>query len=69
MDKKLSTIQKIIGKRMLLSKRTKPCFYLEAKADVTDMMRMRPKLRKKLGVKITTNVFYIRALAMAAVRV
>ncbi|MFC1676484.1 2-oxo acid dehydrogenase subunit E2 [Planctomycetota bacterium] len=65
MDKELSTIQKIIGKRMLLSKRTKPCFYLEAKADVTELMAIRPKLRKRLGVKITTNVFYIRALAMA----
>lgn len=61
----LTHIQKIIGKRMLLSKQTKPCFYLNAGADVTDLIALRPKLRKTLGVKITTNAFYIRALSLA----
>jgi pyruvate dehydrogenase E2 component (dihydrolipoamide acetyltransferase) len=51
---------------MLESKRTKPCFYLELKADVTEMMASRPKLKKSLGVRITTSAFYIRALALAA---
>jgi pyruvate dehydrogenase E2 component (dihydrolipoamide acetyltransferase) len=51
---------------MLQSKRTKPCFYLEAKADVTELMAARPKLRKSFGVRITTNAFYIRALSLAA---
>ena len=51
---------------MLESKRTKPCFYLEAKADVTELMAMRPKLRKAFGVRITTNAFYIHAVALAA---
>jgi pyruvate dehydrogenase E2 component (dihydrolipoamide acetyltransferase) len=50
---------------MLESKRSKPCFYLGAKADVTELMALRPKLRKSRGVKITTNVFYIYALAKA----
>ena len=62
----LTRIQKLICKRMLESKRTKPCFYLEAKADVTDLMGMRRKLRKAFGVRITTNAFYIHALALAA---
>lgn len=62
----LTSIQKIIGKRMSLSKRTKPCFYLQARADATELKSIRPKLRKSLGVKITTNVFYIKALALAA---
>lgn len=62
----LTRIQKLICKRMLESKRTKPCFYLEAKADVTDLMAMRPRLRKAFGVRITTNAFYIHALALAA---
>jgi pyruvate dehydrogenase E2 component (dihydrolipoamide acetyltransferase) len=61
----LTRIQKLIGKRMLKSKQTKPCFYIESKADVTELMGLRPKLKKSLGVKITTNAFYIRALAMA----
>jgi len=62
----LTRIQKLIVERMLKSKQTKPCFYLEAKADVTELMHMRPMLRKSFGVKITTNAFYIRALALAA---
>jgi len=62
----LTRIQKLIGARMFESKRTKPCFYLESTADVTELMGMRPKLRKSLGLRITTNAFYIHALALAA---
>jgi pyruvate dehydrogenase E2 component (dihydrolipoamide acetyltransferase) len=62
----LTRIQKLICERMLESKRSKPCFYLEAKADVTELMSMRPKLRKAFGVRITTNAFYIHAVALAA---
>jgi pyruvate dehydrogenase E2 component (dihydrolipoamide acetyltransferase) len=51
---------------MLQSKQSKPCFYIEMKADITELMGLRPKLRKKLGVKITTDAFYVRALALAA---
>lgn len=62
---RLSRIQKLIVERMLKSKAEKPCFYIESKADVTELMAMRPKLRKQKGVKITTNAFYIRALGLA----
>ncbi len=62
---RLTRIQKLIGDRMLKSKLSKPCFYISSKADITELMAMRPKLRKSLGVKITTNAFYIRALGMA----
>lgn len=62
---KLTKIQKLIGERMVESKRNKPCFYIELKADVTELMELRPKLRKSLGVKITTNAFYIHALGAA----
>jgi pyruvate dehydrogenase E2 component (dihydrolipoamide acetyltransferase) len=61
----LTRIQKLIGERMLKSKLSKPCFYVGSKADITDLMAIRPKLRKSLGVKITTNAFYIRALGLA----
>lgn len=61
---RLTRIQKLIGKRMLQSKLNKPCFYIEIKADVTELMGLRPRLRKSLGVKITTDAFYVRALAM-----
>ncbi len=62
----LTRIQKLIGRRMLKSKQSKSCFYLEAKADVTELMALRPKLRKSLGVRITTNAFYIHILGLAA---
>ena len=61
----LTRIQKLIGERMLKSKLSKPCFYIESKADITELMATRPKLRKSLGVKITTNAFYIHALGLA----
>lgn len=51
---------------MLSSRQSKPCFYLELKADITELIAIRPRLRKSLGVKITTNAFYIRALGLAA---
>jgi len=51
---------------MAKAKRSKPCFYLESKADVTELMALRPKLGKSLGIKITSNAFLIRALALAA---
>jgi pyruvate dehydrogenase E2 component (dihydrolipoamide acetyltransferase) len=62
----LSRIQRLIAGRMLASKRSKPCFYLEIRADVTELMGMRHRLSKRLGVKITSNAFFIRALALAA---
>jgi len=63
----LTNIQKLIIERMLHSKRSKPCFYLETKADITEFMAMRHKLKKSLGLKITTNALYIEALARAAI--
>lgn len=65
MNVPLTRIQKLIGLRMLESKQSKPCCYIEAKADITELMAIRPRLRKSLGVKITTNTFYIHALAVA----
>jgi pyruvate dehydrogenase E2 component (dihydrolipoamide acetyltransferase) len=51
---------------MLESELSKPCFYIESKADVTELMTIRSKLSKTLGVKITSNAFFIRAMALAA---
>jgi len=61
----LTRIQKLIGERMLKSKLSKPCFYIESKADVTELMSLRPRLSKSLGVKITSNAFFIRTLALS----
>lgn len=62
----LTRIQKLIGERMLKSKQDKPCFYIESRADVTELMALRPKLSKSSGVKITSSAFFIKALAVAA---
>jgi pyruvate dehydrogenase E2 component (dihydrolipoamide acetyltransferase) len=61
----LSRIQRLIGQRMLESKRTKPCYYMGIDADTTELMDSRHELKKRLGVKITSNAFYIRALGLA----
>lgn len=62
----LSRIQRLIGERMLAAKHSKPCFYLALRADVTELMAMRHDLSKALGVKVTSNAFFIHALARAA---
>jgi len=61
----VSRIQKLIGERMLESKRTKPCYYIGIKADTTELMDSRHELKKRLGVKITSNAFYIKTLGLA----
>lgn len=50
---------------MLQSGRQIPCFCLQTKADLTELMAFRPRLTKSLGVKVTTNDFFIRAIALA----
>lgn len=62
----LTRIQRLIGRRMLASKRCKPCFYLEALADVTELLAMRHSLSKAVGVKVTSNAFLVHALSLAA---
>jgi len=62
----LSRIQRLISERMLASKQSKPCFYLATRADVTELMASRHNLSKSLGVKVTSNAFFMRALALAA---
>ncbi len=62
----LTRIQRLIGERMLKSKLAKPSFYIQSRADVTELMAIRGKLSKELGAKITSNAFFIRALALAA---
>jgi len=61
----LTRIQKLIASRMLASKLSKPCFYIEAHADVGEILTFRKKLTKKAATKITTNTFFLRALAVS----
>ena len=64
----LTRIQKLIGKYMLQSKREGPCCYLEARADMTDLVAMRRPYCKQAGVRVTTNDFFFCEIARAAKR-
>ncbi|MBN1787742.1 MAG: 2-oxo acid dehydrogenase subunit E2 [Sedimentisphaerales bacterium] len=61
----LTRIQRLIGQRVLESKRTQPCFYLQAKADINELTRIRRPLSRKLGRRISVNDFFIHAIASA----
>jgi pyruvate dehydrogenase E2 component (dihydrolipoamide acetyltransferase) len=60
----LNRLQKITAQKMLQSKREIPCFYLNVKADVTDLVELRTKLNKAGSVKISYNDFVMRAVAL-----
>jgi len=62
----LSAMRRVIAERMLDSKRTIPCYYLEMDADATDLVCLRNKLNAKgEHGKITFNDFILRACGMA----
>ncbi len=59
----LNRIQRITAERMLKSKHEIPCFYLIAKADVTDLVALRTKINEKGDQKISYNDFLMKAVA------
>ena len=61
----LSRLQKITGQKMLQSKQQIPSFYMNAKADVTELAELRNKINQKADTKISYNDFIMRALATA----
>ena len=61
----LTQKQKITAQKMLRSKREIPAFYLNIRADVTDLVELRTELNRAAEVKISYNDFIIRALATA----
>ncbi len=60
----LGRIQKITGQKMLRSKREIPCFYLNATADVTDLVGFRAELNSSGEEKISYNDFILLALGI-----
>lgn len=65
---KITRIQKLIGDRMLASKRQIPCFYLHSQVDLTDLATFRKKTCRKAGIKAGTNEFFFKAMANAIVK-
>ncbi|MHC4636870.1 MAG: dihydrolipoamide acetyltransferase family protein [Planctomycetota bacterium] len=61
----ITRLQKITAERMLRSKQKKPTFYLNIKADVTDLVEFRSNLNENADVKISYNDFIIKAVALA----
>jgi pyruvate dehydrogenase E2 component (dihydrolipoamide acetyltransferase) len=62
----LTRIQKLIGKLMSGAKRSQPSCYMQISMDMTDLVKIRKNFSKETGVRITTNDFFICAMARAA---
>jgi pyruvate dehydrogenase E2 component (dihydrolipoamide acetyltransferase) len=61
----LSRIQRITGQKMLKSKQEIPCFYLNVKADVTDLVKTRNRINEKARIRVSYNDFIVLAAAAA----
>jgi pyruvate dehydrogenase E2 component (dihydrolipoamide acetyltransferase) len=59
----VNKLQKITAQRMLKSKSEIPCFYLNARADVTELVALRNRLNEKSEIKISFNDLIIKAVA------
>ncbi len=64
----MNRVQKVIGQRMSWSKQNIPCFYLQRKADIGELLDMRRVAGRERAVKVTTNDFLLRALGLALER-
>ncbi|MBN1816172.1 MAG: 2-oxo acid dehydrogenase subunit E2 [Sedimentisphaerales bacterium] len=60
----INRLQRIVGEKMLLSKQTIPCFYLNIQVDMTELVKLRTRMNKSGDVKISFNDFIIKAVAM-----
>ncbi|GAF83462.1 unnamed protein product, partial [marine sediment metagenome] len=60
---RVNKLQKITAQKMLQSKREIPCYYLNVRADVTELVDLRAKLNETGDVKVSYNDFIIRAVA------
>lgn len=64
----LTRIQKLIGVYMLQSKQTKANGYLRMRADLTDLAAMRKRYCRRTKTRVTTNDFFIFAIAQAILK-
>lgn len=64
----LSRWQKIIADKMLASKRQIPCFYLNLRADVTELTALREKNNHQDSGNLSYNDFLLKALAVSLQR-
>ena len=60
----VSRLQKVTAQKMLRSKQEIPCFYLNSRVDVTDLVAYRAKLNQVGIDEVSYNDFIIKALAI-----
>jgi pyruvate dehydrogenase E2 component (dihydrolipoamide acetyltransferase) len=63
----MSRLQKLTGEKMLQSKREIPCFYLQVRADLTELVELREEMKKK-GHVVSYNDLIMKALAISLVK-
>ena len=62
----LTAMRRIVAERMLHSKQTAPCYYLQMDADMTDLAELRSKLNAgATDGKVSFNDFIVKAAALA----
>ena len=62
----LTAMRRIVAERMLTSKQTIPCYYLQMDADMTDLAELRSNLNAgATDGKISFNDFIVKACALA----
>ncbi len=64
----LTRIQKLIGSYMLQSKKTKASGYLRMRADLTELIAVRKAFCRKSKNRVTTNDFFMYAIARSIVK-
>ncbi len=60
----VSRLQKITAEKMLRSKQEMPCFYLNVRADVTELAAYRQKINESRKEELSYNDFIIKAIAI-----
>jgi len=60
---RVNKLQKITAQKMLQSKREIPCYYLNVRADFTELVELRAKMNETGDAKVSYNDFIIRAVA------
>jgi pyruvate dehydrogenase E2 component (dihydrolipoamide acetyltransferase) len=64
----VTRFHKLTSQKMLRSKQEIPCFYLNVKADVTDLVDYRAKLNQTGSIEVAYNDFIIKAVAIGLER-
>jgi pyruvate dehydrogenase E2 component (dihydrolipoamide acetyltransferase) len=67
-EQKLSSMRKVIARRMTESKQQVPHFYLSADIDLDPLLALRKTINSREGVKVSVNDLIIKAVAAALVK-